>query len=94
MLNNFIKPGLEDLAVTRTTFDWGVKVNLIQNTLYMFGLMLQLTILQRQGMQLVKVKNYLTKYWPADVQVVGKENCAFPRYLLANTTYGIRFTVT
>ena len=26
MLNNFIKPGLEDLAVTRTTFDWGVKV--------------------------------------------------------------------
>src|SRR5690625_4271524 len=27
MINNFIKPGLEDLAVTRTTFDWGVKVS-------------------------------------------------------------------
>ena len=26
MINNFIKPGLEDLAVSRTTFDWGVKV--------------------------------------------------------------------
>ncbi len=26
MLNNFIKPGLEDLAITRTSFDWGVKV--------------------------------------------------------------------
>ena len=25
MINNFIKPGLEDLAVSRTTFDWGVK---------------------------------------------------------------------
>ena len=26
MINNFIKPGLEDLAVSRTTFDWGIKV--------------------------------------------------------------------
>ncbi len=26
MINNFIKPGLEDLCVTRTSFDWGVKV--------------------------------------------------------------------
>lgn len=26
MINNFIKPGLEDLAISRTTFDWGIKV--------------------------------------------------------------------
>lgn len=26
MINNFIKPGLEDLCVTRTTFEWGIKV--------------------------------------------------------------------
>ncbi len=26
MINNFIKPGLEDLCVTRTSFDWGIKV--------------------------------------------------------------------
>ncbi|MFB8736428.1 class I tRNA ligase family protein [Bacillus sp. SL00103] len=30
MINNFIKPGLEDLAVSRTTFDWGIKVQIIQ----------------------------------------------------------------
>ena len=38
MINNFIKPGLEDLCVTRTTFDWGIKVlKVIQNMLYMYG---------------------------------------------------------
>ena len=31
MINNFIKPGLEDLCVTRTSFDWGIKVRKIQN---------------------------------------------------------------
>lgn len=44
MINNFIKPGLEDLAVSRTTFDWGVKVPEIQSMLYMFGLTHYLTI--------------------------------------------------
>lgn len=39
MVNNFIKPGLEDLAVSRTTFDWGVKVPGIQSMSFMFGLM-------------------------------------------------------
>lgn len=39
MINNFIKPGLEDLAVSRTTFDWGIKVPGDQSTLFMYGLM-------------------------------------------------------
>ena len=37
MINNFIKPGLEDLAVSRTSFDWGVRVPSILNTLYTYG---------------------------------------------------------
>lgn len=46
MLNNFIKPGLEDLALTRTSFDWGVKVPSDQSTSFMFGSMRFATILR------------------------------------------------
>lgn len=44
MINNFIKPGLEDLAVSRTTFDWELKFLTIQNTSFMYGLMRYSTI--------------------------------------------------
>ena len=37
MINNFIKPGLEDLAVSRTSFDWELKFQEIQNMSFMFG---------------------------------------------------------
>ncbi len=39
MINNFIKPGLADLAVSRTSFNWVSMFRLIQNMLFMFGLM-------------------------------------------------------
>ena len=39
MINNFIKPGLEDLAVSRTSFDWVYVYHLILNMLYTCGLM-------------------------------------------------------
>ena len=39
MINNFIKPGLEDLAVSRTSFDWEFVYHQILNMLYTFGLM-------------------------------------------------------
>ena len=39
MINNFIKPGLEDLAVSRTTFDWGIHFKTIQNMSFMSGSM-------------------------------------------------------
>ena len=76
MINNFIKPGLEDLCVTRTSFDWGIKVpNDPKHVIYVW---------------LDALTNYLTalgymqeddtlfkKYWPADVQVVGKDIARF-----------------
>ena len=40
LFNNFLKPGLEDLCVTRTSFDWGIKVKKTLNMLYMYGWML------------------------------------------------------
>jgi len=76
MVNNFIKPGLEDLCISRSTFDWGVKVPIDEkHVIYVW---------------LDALSNYITalgypeneqgdfaKYWPADVHLVGKEIVRF-----------------
>ena len=76
MINNFLKPGLEDLAVTRTSFTWGVKVpSDPKHVVYVW---------------IDALSNYITalgygsdddslfkKYWPADVHMVGKEIVRF-----------------
>ena len=76
MINNFLKPGLEDLAVTRTSFSWGVKVpSDPKHVVYVW---------------IDALSNYITalgygsnddslfkKYWPADVHMVGKEIVRF-----------------
>lgn len=76
MLNNFIKPGLEDLSVTRTTVNWGIPVlSDPKHVVYVW---------------IDALSNYITalgygsdddslfkKYWPADVHLVGKEIVRF-----------------
>ena len=76
MINNFIKPGLEDLSVTRTTVDWGIPVpSDPKHVVYVW---------------IDALSNYITalgyssdddslfkKYWPADVHLVGKEIVRF-----------------
>lgn len=78
MINNFIKPGLEDLAVSRTTFDWGIKVpGDPKHVIYVW---------------IDALSNYITalgygaegnsndlydRFWPADVHLVGKEIVRF-----------------
>jgi methionyl-tRNA synthetase len=76
MINNFIKPGLEDLAVSRTTFDWGIKVpGDPKHVIYVW---------------IDALSNYITAlgydsdddelfrtFWPADVHLVGKEIVRF-----------------
>lgn len=76
MINNFIKPGLEDLAVSRTTFDWGVKVpGNPKHVVYVWidALSNYITAL---GYGTENDAKYL-KYWPADVHLVGKEIVRF-----------------
>ncbi|MCY8681754.1 methionine--tRNA ligase [Bacillus haynesii] len=76
MINNFIKPGLEDLAVSRTTFDWGIKVpGNPKHVIYVWidALFNYITAL---GFNTANDKNY-QKYWPADVHLVGKEIVRF-----------------
>ncbi|UOY91407.1 methionine--tRNA ligase [Ectobacillus sp. JY-23] len=76
MINNFIKPGLEDLAVSRTSFDWGIKVpGNPKHVIYVWidALSNYITAL---GYGTDNDTNY-KKYWPADVHLVGKEIVRF-----------------
>ena len=76
MLNNFLRPGLQDLCVSRTSFDWGIKVPFDpKHVVYVW---------------LDALTNYITalgygsddttlfdKYWPADIHMMGKEIVRF-----------------
>lgn len=76
MINNFIKPGLEDLAVSRTTFDWGIKVpGNTKHVIYVWidALTNYITALGYGTEDDSKFLNY----WPADVHLVGKEIVRF-----------------
>ena len=87
MINNFIKPGLEDLCVTRTTFDWGIKVlKDPKHVIYVWldALTNYITALGYESADDTLFK----KYWPADAQIVGKDIARFhliywPIFLMA-----------
>lgn len=76
MINNFIKPGLEDLAVSRTSFKWGIPVKSNpKHVIYVWidALANYITALGYGSDDDSKFK----KYWPADVHMVGKEIVRF-----------------
>ncbi len=76
MVNNFIKPGLEDLSVTRTTIDWGIPVpSNPKHVVYVWidALSNYITALGYGS----KDDSLFKKYWPADVHLVGKEIVRF-----------------
>ncbi|HPD01635.1 MAG TPA: methionine--tRNA ligase, partial [Acetivibrio sp.] len=76
MLNNFLRPGLEDLCVSRTSFNWGIPVTFDEkHVVYVWIDALS---------NYITALNYLSeddsdyrKYWPADVHLVGKEIVRF-----------------
>lgn len=76
MLNNFIKPGLEDTCVSRTTFTWGIPVDFDpKHVVYVWidALTNYITALGYEN----SAYNDFEKYWPADVHFVGKEITRF-----------------
>ena len=76
ILNNFIKPGLEDLCISRTTFDWGIKIKSDpKHVLYVWvdALTNYITALG----YLSDDDSLFKKFWPADVHIVGKEIIRF-----------------
>ncbi|MCY9517349.1 methionine--tRNA ligase [Paenibacillus apiarius] len=76
MINNFIKPGLEDLAVSRTSFDWGVKVKGDPKHVVYVWIDALSNYITALGYGTEKPELY-EKYWPADVHLVGKEIIRF-----------------
>lgn len=87
MINNFIKPGLEDLSVSRMSFDWGIKVpGDAEHVIYVWvdALTNYITALGYGSDD----ETLFNKYWPADVHVVGKDIVRFhtiywPIFLMA-----------
>lgn len=77
MINNFIKPGLEDLAVSRTTYDWGIKVPGDSNHVIYVWIDALLNYITAIGYGDESKKEMYEKYWAADVHLVGKEIVRF-----------------
>lgn len=76
MLNNFIKPGLEDLCVSRTSFDWGIPVTFDENHVVYVWLDALTNYISSLG-YLSDDDSLMKKYWPADIHIVGKEIVRF-----------------
>ncbi|HEY0826757.1 MAG TPA: methionine--tRNA ligase [Bacilli bacterium] len=76
MVNNFIKPGLEDLAVSRTTYDWGIKVPTNPKHVIYVWIDALLNYISALGYNTGDTVKY-DKYWPADVHIVGKDIIRF-----------------
>ncbi len=75
MINNFIKPGLADLAVSRTSFDWGVKVPF--NEKHVIYVWIDALVNYITALGYPETSGDFANYWPADVQLVGKEIVRF-----------------
>ena len=76
MINNFIKPGLEDLAVSRTTFTWGVPVKSNPKHVIYVWIDALLNYITALGYGSDDTSLY-NKYWPADAHVIGKDISRF-----------------
>ena len=76
IMNNFIKPGLEDLCISRTTFDWGIKLpNDPKHVMYVW-LDALANYLSALG-YLTDEDEEFNEFWPADIQIIGKDIVRF-----------------
>ncbi|WIV13877.1 methionine--tRNA ligase [Proteiniborus sp. MB09-C3] len=76
MLNNFLRPGLEDLCVSRSTFDWGIKVPFDEKHVIYVWIDALSNYITALG-YLTDNDEEFKKYWPADIHLVGKEIVRF-----------------
>ena len=76
MINNFIKPGLEDLCVSRTSFTWGIPVTFDKGHIVYVWMDALSNYITALGAFSDDDSNF-KKYWPADVHLVGKEIVRF-----------------
>ncbi|MCI8394462.1 MAG: methionine--tRNA ligase [Bacilli bacterium] len=88
IINNFIRPGLFDLCVSRTSFDWGVKVPMNEKHVVYVWLDALTNYITNVGYDVAAPSNEFYQIWPADLHVVGKDIIRFhmiywPIFLMA-----------
>ncbi|ONI46567.1 methionine--tRNA ligase, partial [Candidatus Epulonipiscium fishelsonii] len=76
MLNNFLRPGLEDLCVSRTSFSWGIPVEFDKGHIVYVWIDALSNYISALGF-MSEDDTLFKKYWPADVQLIGKEILRF-----------------
>ncbi|MDD3839735.1 MAG: methionine--tRNA ligase [Clostridia bacterium] len=76
MINNFLKPGLEDLCVSRTSFKWGIPVTFDEKHVIYVWIDALSNYITALG-YLTDDDSEFKKYWPADIHLVGKEIIRF-----------------
>ncbi len=77
MLNNFIKPGLQDLCVSRTSLKWGIPVDFDPNHVVYVWIDALTNYITGIGYDPDGSSEMYKKYWPADVHVIGKDIVRF-----------------
>ena len=77
MINNFLKPGLNDLCVSRSTFTWGVPVDFDTRHVIYVWVDALINYITGCGFDLDNPSEMYKKYWPADLHVIGKDIVRF-----------------
>lgn len=77
IMNNFIIPGVQDLCISRTTFDWGVKVPFDDKHVIYVWLDALVNYITFIDYDLDKETDEFNKYWPADIHIIGKDILRF-----------------
>ena len=77
MLNNFIKPGLQDLCVSRTSFSWGIPVDFDPKHVFYVWLDALTNYITNIGYDINSQTSEFYKLWPADLHLIGKDIIRF-----------------
>ena len=77
MVNNFIKPGIQDLCVSRSTFKWGVPVDFDNGHVIYVWMDALINYITALGYDVDEQGELFKKYWPANVQIIGKDILRF-----------------
>ena len=88
MINNFLKPGLQDLCVSRTSFNWGIPVSFDPKHVTYVWLDALTNYITAIGYRCDSKAETYDRYWPADVHIIGKDILRFhtiywPIFLMA-----------
>ncbi len=77
MINNFIKPGLQDLCVSRSSFKWGIPVTFDNDHVIYVWIDALSNYITGLGYDTENPSDMYKKYWPADVHIIGKDIIRF-----------------